>query len=234
MLDSANLEAIAQCVEAFPIAGVTGNPGILKKEGRIDFFPHLRKIRGIIGTDRSLHVQVVAEDAPLIVREAEAILRNIDEGVFIKIPCTGEGFKAMGILKQRGIRITATAIYTRLQGFMAAAREADYIALYYNRMMNMDIDADRSIAALRKTLDREAAPARILAASFRTAAQVTDAINAGAHSVTVAENILCDAFNLGIIQTAVEDFRRDWIAMQGDVSISDLYYTDTAHNKEEQ
>jgi transaldolase len=89
-------------------------------------------------------------------------------------------------------------------------------------MMNMDIDADCSIGALRTTLDREAAPARILAASFRTPAQVTEAINAGAHSVTVTENILYDAFNMGIIHAAVEDFRRDWIAMQGDVSISDL------------
>jgi TalC/MipB family fructose-6-phosphate aldolase len=222
MLDSANLEAIARCVEAFPLAGVTGNPSILKKEGKIDFFSHLRKIRGIIGTDRSLHVQVVAPDAERMVREAETILGKIDDGVFIKVPCTEEGFKAMGILKRRGVRITATAVYTRLQGLMAAARGADYIALYYNRMKNLDIDADRSIGALREALDREAMPSRILAASFRTMAQLTDAISAGAHGVTVTETILYDAFGLGIIQSAVEDFRRDWIAVQGDVSISDI------------
>jgi TalC/MipB family fructose-6-phosphate aldolase len=222
MLDSANLEAIARRLDVFPIAGVTGNPSILKKEGKVDFFPHMQKIRELIGPDRSLHVQVVASDAARMVREADAILRKIDEGVFIKIPCTEEGFKAMGILKKRGIRITATAIYTRLQGLMAAAREADYIALYYNRMTNMDIDGDRSIGSLRETLAREAMKTRILAASFRAPAQVANAISAGAHGVTVTENILCDAFSLGIIQTAVEDFRRDWVAVQGDVSISDV------------
>jgi TalC/MipB family fructose-6-phosphate aldolase len=222
MLDSASLESIARCVEAFPIAGVTGNPSIFRKEGKLDFFSHLRKIRGIIGPARSLHVQVVAPDAALMVREAETILRNIDDGVFIKIPCTEEGFKAMGILGNRGVRITATAIYTRLQGLMAAARGAEYIALYYNRMKNMDIDADCSIGKLRETLDREAMPSRILAASFRTMAQITDAISAGAHGVTVTENILRDAFDLRIIQTAVEDFRKDWTAMHGDVSIADL------------
>jgi TalC/MipB family fructose-6-phosphate aldolase len=222
MLDSANLEAIARCVEAFPLAGVTGNPSILKKEGKIDFFPHLRKIRGIIGPDRSLHVQVVAPDAERMVREAEAVLREIDDGAFIKIPCTEEGLKAMGILKRRGVRITATAVYTRLQGLMAAAREADYIALYYNRMKNLDIDADRSIGTLREALDREAMPSKILAASFRTMGQAMDAMAAGAHSATVTETILYEAFGLGIIQTAMEDFRRDWIAVQEDVSISDL------------
>ena len=30
MLDSANLEAIALWTDAFPLAGVTGNPSILK------------------------------------------------------------------------------------------------------------------------------------------------------------------------------------------------------------
>jgi transaldolase len=77
-------------------------------------------------------------------------------------------------------------------------------------------------AALRKTLDREAAPSRILAASFRTPAQVAEALAAGAHSVTVVEEALKDAFGLGILQTAVEDFRRDWAAVQGDVAITEL------------
>jgi TalC/MipB family fructose-6-phosphate aldolase len=222
MLDSANLKAIERCVETFPLAGVTSNPSILKKEGTVQFFNHLKKIRGIIGPDRSLHVQVVAPDAASMVREAEAIIAKIDDQVYIKIPSSIEGIKAMGILAGRGIRITATAIYTRLQGLMAAARGSAYIALYYNRMQNMDIDPNRSIETLRKTLDREAIPARILAASFRTPAQVAEALASGAHSVTVTEDILNDAFGLGLIKTAVEDFHRDWAAVQGDVSITEL------------
>jgi TalC/MipB family fructose-6-phosphate aldolase len=222
MLDSANLQAIERSLETFPIAGITSNPSILKKEGKVDFFRHLKRVRELIGPDRSLHVQVVAPDAASMVREAEAIVEKIDDRVYIKIPCTDEGIKAMGILANRDIRITATAIYTRLQGLMAATRGAAYIALYYNRMQNMDIDPNHSIEALRKTLDREAMPSRILAASFRTPAQVVEALTAGAHSVTVTEEILKDAFGLGIIQTAVKDFRRDWAAVQGDVSITEL------------
>jgi TalC/MipB family fructose-6-phosphate aldolase len=222
MLDTANLEAIARCVDLFPIAGVTSNPSILEAEGKIDFFPHLRKIRELIGPDRSLHVQVVAGDAQGIIREAETILKKIDDRVFIKIPCTEEGFKAMGYLRKRSVRITATAIYTQIQGLMAAACEADYIALYYNRMKNMDIDADHSIRTLRHLLDREKMKAMILAASFRNIRQTADAMAAGAHSVTVSDHILHDAFGLSIIKTAVDDFHRDWVAVQGDVSITEL------------
>jgi TalC/MipB family fructose-6-phosphate aldolase len=222
MIDTANLEAIARCVDLFPIAGVTSNPSILEREGKIDFFPHLRKIRDIIGPDRSLHVQVVARDAGGIIREAETILKKIGEGVFIKIPSTGEGFKAMRHLRKRGVRITATAVYTQIQALVAAASEADYIALYYNRMKNMDIDADHSIRALRSVLDREKMGAKILAASFRTIHQATDAVSSGAHGITVPDRLLQDAFELPVITAAVDDFHKAWVSIQGDVSITEL------------
>jgi TalC/MipB family fructose-6-phosphate aldolase len=222
MLDTANLEAIARFVDTFPITGVTSNPSILRSEGKIDFFPHLKKVRAVIGKDRSLHVQVIAENADDIIKEAEVILRKIDDGVYIKIPSTEEGFRAMGRLKAKGVRITATAIYTQMQGLMAAARDADYIALYYNRMKNMDIDADHSIRTLRDILDRNNSKSRILAASFRNIRQTADAMAAGAHGITVAPPVLHDAFGLSIIQAAVDAFHKDWVEIQGEVSITQL------------
>jgi TalC/MipB family fructose-6-phosphate aldolase len=222
MLDTANIDAITRFVDTFPITGVTSNPSILKTEGKIDFFPHLKKIREIIGLDRSLHIQVIAEDFQGIIREAETILRKIDDRVYIKIPSTEEGFKAMGHLHSRGVHITATAIYTQMQGLMAASREADYIALYYNRMKNMDIDADHSIKTLRTILDRNGMHAHILAASFRNIRQTADALAAGAHGITVTPPVLHDAFGLSIIQSAVDNFHQDWTDIHGEVSITEM------------
>jgi TalC/MipB family fructose-6-phosphate aldolase len=222
MLDTANLDVLGRCIDTFPICGVTGNPSILKAEGKIDFFSHLKKIRRIIGRERSLHVQVVAGDFQDIIKEAETILRKIDDLVFIKIPVTEEGLKAAGLLHDRGVRITATAIYTQAQALMAAVRGADYLALYYNRMKNMDIDADLSIKTLRAIFDREGMASKILAASFRGMSQVSAAIAAGAHGVTVPPSLLRDALSLPVIQAAVNDFHRDWAAVQGNVSIADL------------
>ncbi|MDR1318456.1 MAG: fructose-6-phosphate aldolase [Treponema sp.] len=222
MLDTANLDAVSRCVDIFPICGVTGNPSILKAEGKIDFFSHLKKLRQIIGRERSLHVQVVAGDFQGIIKEAETILRKIDDRVFIKIPVTEEGLKAAGCLHDRGVRVTATAIYTQAQALMAAARGADYLALYCNRMKNMDIDADLSVKTLRAVFDREGMASKILAASFKGIGQVSAAIAAGAHGVTVSPSLLHDALGLPVIQAAVNDFYRDWTAVQGDVSIADL------------
>ena len=44
LLDTANLDAIRYYTDIFPIAGVTSNPSIVKKEGKIDFFAHMNEI----------------------------------------------------------------------------------------------------------------------------------------------------------------------------------------------
>jgi len=222
MLDSANINAISRMLDTYPISGITSNPSILKREGKIDFFPHMKKIRELIGLDRSLHIQVIASDYQGIIKDAETILRKIDEHVYIKIPTTSDGLKAIGHLKSKGVHITATAIYTQIQGLMAAARNVDYIALYYNRMQNMDIDAEHTIKFLRHVIDRDKLQSRLLAASFRNIRQTADAMLAGAHSITATPEVIDDAFALSIYQSAVESFHRDWVSVHGDITLADI------------
>ncbi|WP_254260044.1 transaldolase family protein [Listeria fleischmannii] len=95
MLDTANLEAIRRYAENLPLAGVTSNPSIIKKEGKIDFFNHMKEIRAILAPTASLHVQVVATDYAGMMRDAEAILKQIDEHVFIKVPVTELGLRVI-------------------------------------------------------------------------------------------------------------------------------------------
>lgn len=222
LFDSANLEAIQTYSACFPITGVTSNPSILKAEGKVDFFPHIRKIRQLIGMDKTLHVQVIAEDCEGILQEAHAILKNVDDQVYIKVPTTEQGLKAMRVLKAEGIGVTATAIYSKIQGFMAIACGADFIAPYYNRMENLDIDSCETIAAFRQMIDENDASTKILAASFKNMAQVTNALLAGAHTATVQPALLHDAFGMAAIKKAVDDFHADWVKTQGDVSITAL------------
>ncbi len=42
LFDTGNLEEIKEYMEYYPITGVTSNPSILKAEGKIEFFKHLR------------------------------------------------------------------------------------------------------------------------------------------------------------------------------------------------
>ena len=81
LLDTANLDAIRYYTDIFPIAGVTSNPSIVKKEGKIDFFAHMNEIRSIIGMDKTLHIQVTAQDTDGMLRDAETILNKVDDQV---------------------------------------------------------------------------------------------------------------------------------------------------------
>src|SRR5665647_1560712 len=110
LFDTANLADIEAMTPIYPVSGVTTNPTIIRAEGRIDFYSRCRGIRELIGPDRTLHVQVLAQDAEGIIHDAHRIREMIDEQVYVKIPTTEQGIKAMRELYTQGIGITALSL----------------------------------------------------------------------------------------------------------------------------
>lgn len=215
LFDTANLASIEEMTPIYPVAGVTTNPSIIKAEGRIDFYEHFRQIRRVIGRDRTLHVQVLAQDADGILAEAYRILEQIDDRVYVKIPTTEPGIMAMRKLHNEGIRVTATAIYSKMQGILAVAAGADYIAPYFNRMESLDIDTVSTIKSLSRFIDKHGADCKVMAASFKNVAQVSAAFEAGAQAVTVPPGLLRAALNTADVSAAVKMFAQDWMDVFG-------------------
>lgn len=223
MLDTANIEDIKRYERIIPLAGVTSNPSIVKNEGNIEFFSHMKQIREIIGDDKSLHVQVVATDYEGMIKDAETILAKIDKNVCVKVPVSEEGLKVIKELKKRGVNVTATAIYTKFQAYLAIAAGADYIAPYFNRMENLNIDPREAIAEMAKEISRTNSQTKILAASFKNVGQVNDALENGAQSATMGVDIIKSAFAMPSIEKAVVDFTSDWETSFGEgTTISSL------------
>lgn len=222
LLDTANLDDIRYYYDIFPIAGVTSNPSIVKKEGKIDFFSHMKEIRSIIGMDKDLHIQVTARDTDGMLRDADAILDKVDNKVCVKIPVTLEGMKAIKLLKAKGVTVTATAIYSKQQGFLAMEAGADHIAPYFNRMENMGIDPDDVIASFAEMIELYDYKTKILGASFKNAGQVDRAFLAGAQTATMDPSILSAALGQAHILKAVDDFDADWKSVYGNVTIAEI------------
>lgn len=222
LLDTANIADIKKYKEIIPLAGVTTNPSILKKEGKDDFFARLTEIKNILGEKCSLHVQVVATTTDGIVADAHAVLNALGKEVYIKIPVNQAGLSAIKILKKENVKITATAIYTEIQGFLAIAAGADYLAPYYNRMTNNNIDANKVIRNFNNLIVRDNKPTKILAASFHTINQITQAIESGSQAVTVAPAQIEEGLESHIIEDAIADFTSDWESIYGKTSISTL------------
>lgn len=223
IIDTVDLNEIKEAVEYLPIAGVTSNPSIVKKTSPQDFFKHIKAVRSIIGKERSLHVQVISKNCDEMVNEAHRILKEIDEEVYIKVPVSYEGIKAIKILKAEGINVTATAIYDLMQAYIALAAGADYIAPYVNRIGNLGADPLKLINELSNRIIMDNYDCKILAASFKGVQQVRDSINNGTQAVTVPLAILKQIFANPSIEKAVDDFNQDWYAMYGqDNGICDL------------
>lgn len=216
MLDSANLTQLSQCLELYPIEGVTTNPTILKEEGNVPLRERLLRIRALCGGGRSLHVQLLARDTAGMLREAEAVYALLGENTYVKIPVTEPGLQAIAALKREGKPVTATAIYYLAQALLAVAAGADYVAPYCNRMENNDIDFRHIIEATRLLIDRDGYPAKIVAASFKNAAQVNDALACGAHAVTVAPALLRAALVSPLVDSAVRAFEEDFAQFHGE------------------
>lgn len=222
LIDSANLDEIRALSEYLPIAGVTSNPSIVKKEGSVPFFAHMREIRSIIGNLRPLHIQVTATDYDGMMRDAEAVFRHVDEKVFIKVPVDFEGVKVIKALRRQGANVTATAVYGMDQAFMALEAGADCIAPYYNRMEALGVDATSVIGNIAGIIAHYGYETEILAASFKQPAQIDRAILAGAHSVTVAPDVLRGIFAKQIVADAVQAFSDDWTGLYGGKTLAEL------------
>lgn len=210
ILDTANIEKIKEYLDYLPIEGVTTNPSIIKKEGQIDFFAHMKKIRQIIGFERSLHVQVVASDYEGILQDAQSILEQIDNQVYIKIPVTKEGLRAIKTLKAQGVNITATAIYTEMQAQLAVESKVDFLAPYVNRISLLNSNPYQLISNVQEQITRTKSSSQILAASFKQVQQVLDASQAGSAYVTVGCEVIDQFLAYPSIDQAVTDFAKDW------------------------
>ncbi len=218
ILDTADIDEIRYCNEFYPVSGVTTNPTIISKE-RDDFWKIVNEIREIIGPDKMFHVQTTQKKAEDIVEEAKLLKEKIGGEFYVKIPICEEGLKATMMLKEWGIGVTMTAIFTPAQALIAAKAGASFVAPYVNRLDNIIADGCEVVAEITKQLEQYKLNCKVLAASFKTAEQVHKCASAGCHSVTVTSSILKALISNPMTDVAVATFEKDWENVYGDKTI---------------
>lgn len=220
ILDTANVSDIKKYNDNYAIQGVTTNPTILSRENR-GFLELFHEIKEIIG-NKQLHIQVVGDTWEEMLKEAEYIRTNIDKDVYIKVPTNEQGIRAMKELKEKGAYITATAIYTPQQAMIASTVGADYVAPYYNRMNNLNIDSKKAIGEIACLYEKFHRSTKIVAASFKNTQQVMDSFLVGAHAVTLSVDLLTAMVTNQVISGAIDTFKQDWIKTYGDKKIYEM------------
>ena len=209
LIDDANLDAIKAIVALYPIDGVTTNPTILAKAGE-NPKERLIKIRELIGPDKDLHCQVVADSKEEMKDQARKLVKLLGENTYIKIPSNGEGFKAMEELSSEGIKITATGIYSPLQAFLAAKAGAKYLAPYVNRIDNLGYDGLAVAMRIQNILEANNFEAEILAASFKNSNQVLELVERGVGALTLGSAVFDGLVNDRNVDFAIKTFEDDF------------------------
>jgi len=158
-----------------------------------------------------LHVQMISDMAVDMVREAKAYKKkySLGDNYFAKIPVSKEGFKAMPMLKDAGINVTATAIFTQQQALVAARAGADWVAPYVNRLDNISSHGIEVVKHIVENIEHFNLNTKVLAASFKTVDQVHRVSMVGSHAATISYEIIEMLRSHPMTDMSLEWFARD-------------------------
>ena len=208
IIDSSNIEQIKELNELLTITGVTTNPTILTKSGR-EAMDVVKDLCEVLSEDQLLFIQTVQTSFEGIMEEAKMISSIRNKNMYVKIPVTHEGLRAIKECKKLGIHTLGTAIYTADQAFLAAMNGAEYLAPYTNRMCNYG-DGVQDVKDLIEMLRVNHMPAKVIAASFKNTYQVHELVKAGIQAVTVPCDVLYQMIDHPGTKIAVGEFSVNW------------------------
>lgn len=220
-IDDADLAAIKEINEYYPVDGVTTNPSILAKAKR-DPRETLKAIREIIGEDKIIFAQAVDLTYEGMIRDAHMIVELLGKNTVVKLPSTPTGFKAMMALKKEGIPTCGTVVYTPMQAYLTAKAGASYVAPYVNRIDNMGYDGVGVVKQIQNILENNSMDCEVLAASFKNSMQVLELAEYGVGNATCAADVIKGFVKNLAIDGAIQDFVDDFKALTGRTSMSDL------------
>ena len=209
LADTANIEEIKDLFNYYPMEGVTTNPTILFKEDK-KLSVIIPEIQACIG-NKMLHIQTISENSDEILLEAKRYRDYFDlkNNFYVKIPVTREGYRAISMVKDAGMNVTATAIFTQQQALIAANAGADFLAPYVNRLDNISSHGIDVVSDIVKTLKLHNMNSKVLAASFKNVDQIYRVSMVGCHAVTVSYEVLTSLMNHPMTEKAVSDFEKD-------------------------
>ena len=205
-IDTANVDEIRSAAELGVICGVTTNPSLIAKEGKV-FEDVIKEITTIV--DGPISAEVVAADAAGMVAEARE-LAKIHKNIVIKIPITLEGLKAVKILSAEGIHTNVTLIFSPAQALLAAKAGATYVSPFIGRLDDISDNGMHVIEDIAEIFDIHGIKTEIIAASVWGPQDVTDAAKCGAHIATVPYKVNLQMIKHPLTDNGIERFMKDW------------------------
>ena len=213
-VDTANVDDIKKANDMGVICGVTTNPSLIAKSGRV-FEEVIAEIASIVDGPISGEVKATTVDAEGMIKEGREIAK-IHPNMVVKIPMTVEGLKACKALTAEGIKTNVTLIFSANQALLAARAGATYVSPFLGRLDDISqrgVDLIREIADIFAVSDIDT---QIIAASVRNPIHVTDCALAGADIATVPYSVIEQMTKHPLTDAGIEKFQADYKAVFGE------------------
>lgn len=213
-IDTAKVEEIKKANDMGVICGVTTNPSLIAKEGRV-FEEVLAEIATIVDGAISGEVKATTVDAEGMIEEGRKIAA-IHKNMVVKIPVTEEGLKACKVLSSEGIKTNVTLIFTANQALLAARAGATYVSPFLGRLDDISVRGVDLISEIAEIFAVAGIDTQIIAASVRNPMHVTDCALAGADIATVPYKVLEKMIHHPLTDQGIEKFQADYRAVFGE------------------
>lgn len=205
-LDTANVNEIRHAVACGVLDGVTTNPSLIAKEGK----PFKETILEICSMVRGpVNAEVTAKDADGMVSQGRE-LAAIHPNVVVKVPMTKEGLEATCRLREEGIAVNVTLVFSGSQALLVAKAGGTYVSPFLGRLddiSHVGMDLLRTILEIYRNYDFST---QVLAASLRHPLHIVDAARAGAHIATMPFKVFEQLFKHPLTDRGLEQFLKDW------------------------
>ncbi len=209
-IDTANIEEIKKASELGILSGVTTNPSLIAREGRV-FEDVIKEITQIV--DGPISAEAVSLDAPGMLAEGRELVK-IHPNVIIKVPMTAEGLKAVAQFKKENIKTNVTLIFTAAQALAAARAGASYVSPFIGRLDDIGLDGIAVIEEIAEIFYDFGIETEIIAASIRNKTHITRAALAGADIATIPYKVIMESLQHPLTDAGIDRFLKDWEAVK--------------------
>lgn len=210
-LDSAHVHEIEYALKMWNLDGVTTNPRHVQASGK-PFMTVIREIGTLFaGTDKPISVEVNPHltEYEKMVAEGET-LAAISPNFVIKLPATEAGFKAVAVLKEKGIRSNLTLVFSAVQALQAMRMGAYFVSPFIGWKEANGEEIQSFIQEILVIRDHYGFSSEIIVAAVRNGRQITEAALVGADIVTAGLAVYKDAFDHPYTGVGLQKFQEFW------------------------
>jgi len=207
-LDSANLKEIEEGFKLGFLNGLTTTPTFMQREGITDIDGMIVKLSKMVPV---LQIEALGNTAEDVVKEAH---RQLNLGLdptktVFKIPVSLEGVRACALLRKDGLLVNVHLVYSLQQAYMAMHAGATYVCPLVGRLQDQGQDALGLVEQCVDAVNHYGYDTKIMFSSVRNSEHVRNALQVGAHTITVPLKILKTLTENHFTTLGTEQFLQD-------------------------